>query len=426
MTIGYGTGLLYGAGDPFLIHPSNILALAPGSTTQGAFQTATKLVYNRSTVGAAGLVYAQTSPNALQVVPAGVDIPSVENVSGTLAGLCFEMDSANDISGNPRILSTWNGQPPLNATQVQPCLGEAGPDGSFLSNLVNVTAANGYSSYHLGGAGAFSAWLKTPAGAPNPLQILYSNGGALTSALGGTSAVWQRYVLTQPIQPTVMVGVPVSGEDRIAWGGIAAGLRDCLVDFCQQERYAFPTIVKGSGNGAARDRDRIYYPYGSTTWIDTDGSINMWLQMTMKHGSGPGEGPPFGQTLEYLWSFATGLNVAPVDFARIDLTTLKLEIASNSISLFSTNSITFARGDVIEFFTQSGAVATVAKYRKNGVVFDWAMTATPLPAYSSIVGANLNLLGVHDAAPNAPLLQLPCWLSNSAAYKTGKRPSWAY
>lgn len=388
-----------------------------GPMSAAAFLTASGLTFTRTTTSTV-----QTSASALDSTPAIND--ACIGDKGIGRGLVLQQNTWNRVGAandnSPRDLTvSWT---PGTATVTAAYA--AGPDG--VAPGVGCSRTNGTSGQYAPFGShlntdryTFSSWQRSKDSATNGnmqqvwITSVPGDGIQVTRAASDT---WARLQLSKGTTSRQYFDV-CDGRNYTASGGDAAAARDVLVDYIQYEAGDFTTEAIPKGR-TLRSNDALSYASGSNL-IAANGQIKFYAKIITKFAStnqvyydGTG-GFPTVSAAWFLFSF--GAN----NYAKIKDSDKKLYVKiAGGTEVASTNAISFALNDVVEFDVQVGNnVASVARYKINGG--SWVdMVLATIPDVPSPGGA-VSLFRDDSVAVTADTGQPPCWLQHIKFFRTG-------
>ncbi len=414
------------------LYDFDFTTLSLGYLSDAAFLTRTGLTFTRSTISTV-----QTSASSL-IDGALANYPVFGNIGSTLShrGLVIQGNTWNRISGTapngPRNLTTgspWTAGLTCTITYPGNSPNQANFGGCY-ADIVSAGACN-FITFAADDATdfTFSTWQNGVGntGTSDMQPDMSNNGDTVFLLTGGGSpatqtSTWARLYIHKPAATGIKNLQPCDARDRSAVGGQTARARHVGIDYAQFEDG--PTLTEAiaviTSTGGGRTKDLLSFSPGSG-WIAASGQFKFYAKFCPKAASATTvywqtAGTPTRGTSAawYVWSWgANGQN-----YAKFKDSDKKLYVKiANGTEKASTNAITWAAGDQVEFYLAAGNnVASVAKYKLNGG--SWVdlvlATMTDVPAPSS--GAIRVFSDDNTATGDAGALQ--SWLNRLTIYDT--------
>jgi hypothetical protein len=197
-------------------------------------------------------------------------------------------------------------------------------------------------------------------------------GNATVAAVGGTAPVaWTRTECLYTFAAGVAVFLPGDGRNFASSGGVAAGARDFVLDFMQQEAGRYPTsAIVTSGSEATRAAERLTIDSTIAIQATVNGRLGFYVRFRAIAALTEMDGSAEGQIL-----FGVGTTCSV--WISANSRYIIIEDASGSKWAQTANSaITWSRHDLVEMAMELGNGISVFKWRINsGSVNTAAFTA---------------------------------------------------
>jgi hypothetical protein len=233
------------------------------------------------------------------------------------------------------------------------------------TSAVRVTTASGGTGKYQAPAtlrsGAFTAsqWVRQGAGSGS-YQLVHGN--ATVSAVGGTAPVaWTRTSCLYTFAAEAAAFLPGDGRNFVSSGGVAAGARDFVLDFMQQEAGRYPTsAIVTSGSEATRAAERLTIDSTRAIQATVNGRLGFYVRfraiaaLTSMNSSAEGQ----------IFCDAGG---SPTFGAWIDASSRYIYLNTGSKWSQTANSvISWAPGDLVEMVMELGNGVSNFRWRING------------------------------------------------------------
>lgn len=389
--------------------------LLPLSTSANAAELRGALAAMGLTLTRASAATVQTSPSTIVTSGIGVDDPRVGD-AGYGRGLVIE-ESRTNLLAQSRDVSDTGTYAGAGAGVTYSVGYTNGPDAQAAADRVQLaTPATDFSRYWVSSASptagkwTASRWDRAPTGTPTGTQMrFYQSGGGETAARGNAalSNVWGRRAVTiTAVGTNVLILIPEDSRDLTAFGGIAAGARDSVIDLSQVEYGAFATsAIITTGAPATRAGDKLSV---DPARLVSSGRFGIELALL----PGGGQSDYAGNRL--LCQLSTA------DYVYYDPSARRISIASAGGSYTAPTQLTFAAGQPISVFVESGGGALKSRVAVSigGVVTVLGVSAAPM---------NTTLFPVPGAilANTSGANQFTAALQRVRAYAPDRRPAWA-
>jgi hypothetical protein len=288
-----------------------------------------------------------------------------------------------------------------------------GPDGSALSADRFVTTSGGFSPIRALGSQtatiAASAWLRHPTASGQYQLAQFINASTGAVATGTADTTWRRVACTRAWVAQSPVFVPSDGENLTGIaGGLAAGIRDMVVDLSQCEVGGFASsAIVTSGGTATRAGERGYRATGAD-YVDNG-------RVTMVSRSRPlGSSSQYANDM-YLWRTAADTH------ARVSASTGAVIVTVGGSAYTTPVAMTWAALDLVEIVVAAGGgvLPTLVKYRVNNGSWTTLSTGTP-PTQAAIAAA-----GALDVMSNGTAGQFSAVHERAEFHRAGVLPAWA-
>ncbi len=382
-------------------------SLAVGPMSASTFLTNTGLAFSRTTVSTV-----QTSASALDS-SAAIDDACIGD-AGYGRGLVVQPNTKNLFAtGSQRNWSSgWS------TGSLVTVASSTGPDGTAATGDLTVLSG-GYAPFSdnlTSSRYAASAWLRSSVADPQQMVWTTGAGGDSVVTAAGTTT-WQRLSIAKGTASREYFTV-CDCRDYSGTGGTTARNRHVIADFAQYELGNNFTEAVSSAT-MARTNDRPKLTAGSSV-ITSDGQIRAYFKLIPKFATASqvfyDNATSGALAAWYLFSWgANGQN-----YAKIKDSDKKLYVKiANGTELVSTNAVSFAAFDIVEFFVGIGSgVTSVAKYRVNGGSWtDLVLANVPdVPAPSGAISWLFN----DNGGVTGDTGQFLCWWQRLTCYSAGE------
>ncbi len=393
-------------GPPPALLSVDLTGLTPGKYSAAAFLSATGLTFTRASASTV-----QTSASTLDSTPSTDD--ACIGDAGYGQGLVIQQNTKQLVGAvpgdnGPRDTAVhWT-----VGTAARTSAYSAGPDG--IAPGVGCSRSNAssgqYSDFGNNLSSArrcFSSWQRSKDAATNgSMQMVWittvpGDGIQTTRAASNT---WARLSLANGTTSRQYLAVS-DGRDYSGSGGDTARARDILVDYIQLEAGDWPSEAIPF-ELTRRSCDLLSYATG-TDLIDS-GQLRFYAKCIPKSSTTQetyydGSGGSGVSDYNYLLSWAGG-----AELVSIQRSTGKFFAFING-TVVESDAMTWARGDVVEFYVEMGAgLPSKMFYRVNAGA--WVDLNADDDVAGDVVPPGAVKIFAFDATPTADSGQFPCWL----------------